>query len=312
MYGHKRFLVSKALTLILLALFIFTIVGCTAKKDTEKITLKLYFLQKQNGKLVPEERQVEVSENAVLAEVAIRELLRGPEDENLKSIIPENAKLLNIEVEDKLAKVDFSKEIDDFTDIETKKLAVISIINTLTELPGIEKVSIMSEGKELLSSDNKPYGPLAREDLDKLEKEKPKLETEITIYFSDNEAMYLVPETRKVELENKLVEEAIVEELIKGPEKDDHFNTIPEETKLLSVKVEDNTVYVDFSKEFKENHTGGSTGEIMTIYSVVNSLTELESIDKVVFLIEGQKEKTLSGHLIFDEPFYRDEALIEK
>lgn len=312
MYRHKRFLMSKTLVFTLLALFLFTIVGCTAKNDTKKITLKLYFVQKQNSKLVPEERQVEVSENMVLAEVAIRELLKGPKDENLESILPKNTKLLSIEVEGKLAKVDFSKEIGDFPDIETKKLAVSSIVNTLTELPGIEKVSIMSEGKDLLSSDDKPYGPLAREDLDKLEEENPKLETEITLYFSDDEALYLVPETRKVELDNKLVEEVIVEELINGPAIENHFYTIPKGTKMHSVKVEDNIAYVDFSKEFKKNHPGGSTGEIMTIYSVVNSLTELENIDKVVFLIEGQKEKTLSGHLIFDEPFYRDESLIKK
>lgn len=315
----KRSLISKTLIFTFLVTFLFTIIGCnTAEKETEKITLKLYFLQEQDSKLVSEERQVKVPEekdkNIALAEIAIKELLKGPENKNLKRILPENTKLLDIKVEDNLVKANFSRHINDLPDIETKKLAVMSIVKTLTQLPGIEKVSIMSEGKDLLSADDQPYGPLARTDLDKIEEDsKPKSKTlDITVYFSDDEAMYLVPETRKIKLEDKLIEEAIIEELIKGPEEKEHFETIPEGTKLLSIKTEDKTAYVDLSKEFKENHPGGSTGEIMTIYSIVNSLTELDNIEKVIFSIEGQKEKTLAGHLIFDEPFYRDESLIKK
>jgi len=48
------------------------------------------------------------------------------------------------------------------------------------------------------------------------------------------------------------------------------------------------------SKEFVENHIGGSTAELMTINSIVASLTELPGIDKVQFLIEGNVREVLS------------------
>lgn len=294
-------------------LFLFSIVGCTSTKKTEKIKLNLYFLEEQSNEIVAETREVEVQENILTAKVAIQELLEGPKKEELKSIIPKDTKLLDTKVEDSLAKVNFSKEFLDLSDTSDKSLAIISVVNTLTDLPGIDKVNIMIEGKDLLSSDGKPYGALTRNNLNKVKEERQQT-LDVIVYFSDNEAMYLIPETRKIEVKenNKIsLEKVIVEELLKGPEIETHFDTIPKGTELLSIKVNNKTAYVNFSKEFIENHPGGSTGEIMTVYSVVNSLTELDSIDKVIFLIEGQREKTLAGHLIFDEPFVRDESLIE-
>ena len=43
--------------------------------------------------------------------------------------------------------------------------------------------------------------------------------------------------------------------------------------------------------------------EKMTIYSIVNSLTELKEIDKVQFLIEGEKVKEFKGNFRFNNAF---------
>ena len=104
-----------------------------------------------------------------------------------------------------------------------------------------------------------------------------------------------------------------MKELMKGPETPGLTGlTIPKEARLLSVEVKDEIAYVNFSRELIEKHVGGSTGEMMTIVPIVNSLTELPGIKKVQFLVEGQKEKTLAGHVIFDEPFERSEDWIKR
>lgn len=123
--------------------------------------------------------------------------------------------------------------------------------------------------------------------------------------------MYLVPEIRQV-VKDKPVEQIIVEQLIKGPEKAGLYPTIPKGTSLISIEVKDGTAYVNFSEEFKTNHWGGSAGEAMTIYSIVNSLTELPNIKQVMFLIEGREEETLAGHFAFNEPFRRVENIIKR
>lgn len=124
----------------------------------------------------------------------------------------------------------------------------------------------------------------------------------ITLYFGDRQAMYLIPEEREVVKGNQTLEKVVLNELIKGPQNPELVRTIPEGTKLLSAEVIDSIAYVDFSEEFKTRHWGGSAGETFTLYSVINSLAELGGIQKVQFLLEGEKMDTLAGHIDTTEP----------
>ncbi len=135
--------------------------------------------------------------------------------------------------------------------------------------------------------------------------------TEITLYFSDNQAEKLVPEKREVKTEGKPLPEVVINELIKGPQGSGLLKTIPDGTVLLSLDVQDGLAQVDFSKDIKENHWGGSAGESMTIYSIVNSLAELEGIEEVQFMLEGEKMESLAGHFDLTQPISPNETMID-
>ena len=191
-----------------------------------------------------------------------------------------------------------------------ESFAVISIVNTVTDLEGIEKAHILVDGDELIAPSGDPYGALASYDIEK--KDNGLNVSTVTLYFPDEQAMYVMPEQRKVP-KNESFEQAIVKELMKGPETPGLTKlTVPEEAKLLSVEVKDKIAYVNFSRELTEKHMGGTTGEEMTIIPIVNTLTELPEVNKVQFLVEGKKRKTLAGHIIFDEPFKRREDRIKE
>lgn len=139
----------------------------------------------------------------------------------------------------------------------------------------------------------------------------------LTLYFSDDQAMFLIPETREVKMNTaaktaSTTAEAIVNELIAGPADSKLIATIPPGTKLLSLKITDEIAYVDFNEEFKTNHPGGSSGEIMTLNSIVNSLTELPEIKQVQILINGKTAETLAGHMDLSQALSRDESSIKK
>lgn len=134
----------------------------------------------------------------------------------------------------------------------------------------------------------------------------------ITLYFSDHQAMYLVPEEREVVKGRKPIESVIIEELIKGPEKQDLRKTIPHEAKLISVKVVNGVAYVNFSREFQSKHWGGSTGELMTLFSVTNSLCKLPGIEKVQFLLEGQTQESILGHADTTGPMAPNWDMVQK
>ncbi len=136
-------------------------------------------------------------------------------------------------------------------------------------------------------------------------------EQELTLYFAGADANGLVAEKRTVEIEEQdQLPSLIVQELIAGPADESLYPTIPPETRLLSVKVEDGAAMVDFSQEIVSKHWGGSTGESMTIMSLVNSLTEISDIDRVQILVEGEKVDSLLGHWDTSQPLERDESII--
>ncbi|NLK44706.1 MAG: GerMN domain-containing protein, partial [Tissierellia bacterium] len=88
---------------------------------------------------------------------------------------------------------------------------------------------------------------------------------------------------------------------IKGPVNPENSSTVvPSTVKLLGVEVADGTAYVNFAQE---GMYGGSMQETFTINQIVASLLELDSVDRVQFLIDGKKAETLMGHYSIEEPF---------
>lgn len=141
---------------------------------------------------------------------------------------------------------------------------------------------------------------------------KPSKGVTLKLYFGDPNAMYLEAEERTVAEPGDNLPLTAVKELVKGPRVEGHSRTIPPEARVLDVKVVDGVAYVNFSKEVQTKHWGGSTGETFTIFSLVNTLTELPGVDKVQILVEGEKVETLAGHIDLAGPFPRNEDMIKK
>jgi germination protein M len=136
-------------------------------------------------------------------------------------------------------------------------------------------------------------------------------EDEVTLYFSDGDAQYLVPELRKISQTGNSVKQAVVE-LIKGPHNDSLYPTVPQTTKVNAIYVSDKIAYIDLSPEVVRDHPGGSTGELLTVYSIVMTLTSFPEIDKVQILIDGNSGETLVGHVDTSVPLERDENWLRK
>jgi spore germination protein GerM len=128
---------------------------------------------------------------------------------------------------------------------------------------------------------------------------------EITLYFSDEGGQYLIGEKRKILKKNRVGEEAkeTIIELIHGP-KGRLIPTLPSRTKLLTLQIDDTGVAkVNFSPALSKDHPGGSSAEMMTAYSIVNSLTvNFSQIKRVQILIDGKPIETLTGHLSLRGP----------
>ena len=136
-------------------------------------------------------------------------------------------------------------------------------------------------------------------------------QTIVSLYFYNEDSQSLMPEGRLIDVK-ELVEEPykkLMELLIEGPQNSSLSKTIPDGTKINKIELKGDTLYIDLSKEFIENHSGGETKESATIYSIVNTMTNLTEVNAVKILIDGEENKAFKDNLIkFDDPF----VVIEK
>jgi len=135
---------------------------------------------------------------------------------------------------------------------------------------------------------------------------------EVTLFFSDANERFLVPEKRLIPKDAEPAEQAreLIRALLAGS-KTGLVNTFPEKVELQDVKREGDTLSVSFQDSLVTNHPGGSAAEMATIYSLTNTLTtNLPEIKKVRILIGGKPRESLKGHIGLMNPFTLNRELI--
>jgi spore germination protein GerM len=98
---------------------------------------------------------------------------------------------------------------------------------------------------------------------------------------------------------------AAMSALLEGPTADEVAagltSSIPEGTRLLGVDIIEKTATVDLSAEF--NSGGGSLSMMTRVAQVVFTLTQFDTIESVLFELEGEPIQALGGEgLILDSP----------
>ncbi len=165
----------------------------------------------------------------------------------------------------------------------------------------------------LLRDAQTPREPIrAREGMEKASS-RPVTQSAANLYFSDKDNDYLIAETRPLP-GGKAPEDfgkAIVQALERGPQ-EGLIRTIPAGTRVRALYLaQGGTAVVDLSESISENHPGGCKTEILTIYSLVNSLVlNIPEIESVKLLIGGREAMTLAGHVDLRFPFKANMLLI--
>ena len=178
---------------------------------------------------------------------------------------------------------------------------------TLTSFEFIDNIRINVEGQPIRTNGGQPYDKMNRSNvlIGSVISSEPTEYAILKLYFANADGSDLVVEERVVEVSaNQSREKTILEQLIAGPLEDGCYPTIPVETKIQDVTTtSDGTCYVNLSQDFVSKHNGGSTGELLTVYSIVNSLCEVDTVERVQFLIDGVKLDEFKGHIDFKTPF---------
>ncbi len=121
---------------------------------------------------------------------------------------------------------------------------------------------------------------------------------ELTLYYTDAEGSFLLPEKRSVPLMSPAqLPQYALELLLTKPESAGLRSALPPGTAILDVSLDGGVCTVDLSGDFYSNRPEGEQAELLAVLSVVNTLCELDGINQVQLYTEGRR---LSPYVLLD------------
>lgn len=109
--------------------------------------VKLYFANQEGDALIAYATSINYTGTSSLEELAINKLIEGPKNIAMLSTIPEGTILLHISKSDGICTVDFNEAFLDKVPDVKPEVTINSIVNTLVELPDINKVQFTIKSK---------------------------------------------------------------------------------------------------------------------------------------------------------------------
>ena len=293
--------------------------GCGKSEESKEKQYEIFYLDRDENHIIasPYETVTPKAEKEFLVKEFIMQLGMQTEDIKYKPIIVDFTVKDCILHEGQIT-LNLSKEYEMLE--PTKEVLVrAAIVKTLTQIEGIELITIQVEGKNLLDSTGNTVGVMSAETFIDNTGEDMKKYEEVTLalYFANVDGDKLIKVNRTMRYNTNIaLEKFVVEQLVHGPMeqkgKDNTnlvFPTLSSETKIISVSIKDGICYVNLSNTFLS--LANNVTADAAIYSLVNSLTELPGILKVQLAVDGETEVKL-GDKTLSTLFERNLGIIQK
>jgi germination protein M len=305
--------------LLSVLVFLAALLHTPREEDSSSTTVRIYFLNPATNSLDYEERTIPIQDHVTMTGNVLSMFLDGPKSANLQSTVPDGLTIVGTpqivndsDLDNSVFEIEFSKEYNNMTPIQEVFFRA-AFVWTITSLDFINNVHIYADGQELLNSEGKPIGLQNRINIDIHPVISPDktMTRDVTLYFADETGTKLVPERRTIQVNQNLpVEQAVVAELIKGPQQDGHYATISPDVKVLNVNTEGGVCFVNLSADYLTKKPDSNATDAISVYSIVDSLSELK-VKKVQFLIESETPVEFKGDVDLSKQFERNDVMIE-
>ncbi len=262
--------------------------------DSTETTVRLYFADANGRYLVTAERSRYFSDAEEIPRFVVEQLLAGPTEEGQLAVMPEGTTLLDIALDDDgVCTVNLSSEFV-YNKPDTgllERMAVLSLVNSLTELEPIKAVRILVEGETV--------GPYLNMDLDRdLVRDPSALdvvregldEVDATLYVRGCQNTRLAPVPVSVrQLAQVPIQESLMEQLTAFTEINGLTNPLPEGTALQWAQMYGNVCRVDLSQQLLAC-AGSAVEEQLAIQAVAATLLSLDGVDGVQISVNGRSD----------------------
>ncbi|MDR3240483.1 MAG: GerMN domain-containing protein [Clostridiales bacterium] len=317
----KNIYVSMSAVIFILGMIVTTLAllnrGFKPEENTSA-AVRFYFLNQAGSAIESETRNFPLADQERLTGDVLTQFLKGPASPKLAKTIPDGITTVGetrlIPEPDGTGAVyelEFSPEYFEMTPVQEIFFRAC-FVWTMTDLDFIKGVRIYAGGQELLNSAGAPMGLLNRGSVEihpVIAPMKTQAKT-IKLYFANQTGDELSLEVRTIDVNPDNIAQFIVEQIIVGPKGTDHLPTVSADIKIRDVKTDDGICYVNLSVDFMTKSPSGTVLDKISVYSIVNSLTELSNVKKVQFLIESENVEQFKGDLDLSKQFERDESMI--
>lgn len=284
-------------------------IGCKTEEVEEGNSYQIYYINREETKLVTEEYSTETTDTRELVQEFFSKLSDNPTNVSMLSTI-RNFEVTAFSLQEGQLVLTVDESYSDQI-VTTEVLTRAAIVKTMVQIPEIDYVSFKVRNTPLTDQYGNVIGVMSAEsfiDNNSVEMDSYEKVT-MTLYFANESGDGLVTEIREVAYNNKMsLEKIVMEEIIKGPTKAASYPVISDETQVISVTTKDGICYVNLNSTFLDK-VYNTTGEV-AIYAIVNSLAELSNINKVQFSVDGEEDITFRDQIQLTTIFERNLDLV--
>ncbi len=307
---YKKIMVATSILLVILMLYLIP-----SNKDEIEIEQKLEYIypnevdtiylldnyDKISRTMISVNKQNEISKAIDLLDgLTINGKKQDKLPNGFRGLLPVGTRVLDISLHDKILKIDFSKEFNNIK-MEYEEKLIESLVYTLTDIDGVDKIEIFIEGVKLKELPNSKK--LLPEYLDKgyginKEYELTNLNDidSYTIYYvmNYNDEVYYTPITKYINNQGQDKVKIIIDELATNLTYESNLMSyLDSNIKLLDYEIVDKTIKLDFNEAILSNITSSKILEEVK-YTIGLSLCDELEIEKVVFLVNNKEISTFS------------------
>nr|WP_243761989.1 GerMN domain-containing protein [Lachnoanaerobaculum sp. Marseille-Q4761] len=275
-------------------IFSFTLISCKKKevKPLAENEYYIYYINTNMNTLVESRYSADAEryDTQALVNELMTHFLKVPDDLEAMGALSDKVTYQGFNIDGNILYLNFDTNYQGM-EVSREVLARAALAKTLIQIDGIEYISIRSGEQPLLNARGENVGLISSTNfINSVSNINSFEKATLLLYFSDESGTKLVAETRDVFYDlNTSKERLIVDELIKGPFTTSLKATIPSDTKVISVTMNEGICYVNFDEGFLNSLS--DVLDSITIYSIVDSLSEMPNVSRVQILVNGKSDK---------------------
>ena len=292
----------------------FILLSACAKKEEETLgkgEYNIYYLNSSGTELSKVKYEAESAERDELIDELVTEMMNVPGDKEVISAFDDKVAYEKHELREDVVYLYFDSNyslMKPYKEILTRK----AIANTLERVKGIKFIGIYVDDQPLVDVLGEVVPLFSSSDfIDGITNVNAYQKVKLKLYFASESGEGLVEEDRSLFYDiNTPLERLVLEQLIQGPNSKNARATIPYDTGIINTYIDENICYINFDDAFLKQNLG--VREDVAIYSIVNSILEINTINKVKILVNGSSNVMYKDVLNLDTVFERNLDYLEK